>query len=365
MYTQTKTIQSRKWPAGIILTAVIAAWLITAQHLFLSVHDSASPTTYAQTDSQWSIVYFSSGYTAWWLLDADTSSSGAQISWMDSLMEGIGEMRDDLMSLMPLPWSGTIIASWWATLSSWLSSTSSTDVIPVSDRPLQCEKIIPRDVVLATWDAISRALDHCLIEWDDDNNIFPDAILTHAMMLTIADRAWFAVDLKRWSAQWVSSDDLKRFLDYLIVSKQIDGVPAQLYNKTITRREYLTLLRAIIPDRFVLPTATVLEIDLPATITTPTTAPSSSMSVAVFKQKLNTRLANPLTIMSYDANIIATPEIQQSILMDLINGWLATVPTHGAAPTNDHQNQVSTQPGGIGINTETLKLLLWWLLQEI
>lgn len=44
---------------------------------------------------------------------------------------------------------------------------------------------------------IRRALDHCLIESNDDNKVLPDSILTHDMMLTIADRAGFDVDLNR------------------------------------------------------------------------------------------------------------------------------------------------------------------------
>lgn len=365
MYTQTKTIPSKKSPGAIILTAVIAAWLITAQHMFLSIHDTRSMPAYAQEDLQWSIVYLESGYSTSWLLDGLSATSGSTTGWwIDALIHGVGEMRDDMMSLIPDrplvesdTQSGNISSSW--------TRTQEISPLPVVvDQIVHCEQgPLPSDINATNEAIMKRSLSHCLIEVDDNGTVMPDTLLTHDMMLIVADRAWFDVDLNRWSSQIVSREDLKRFLDYLLFSKQIDGVPAKIYNKNITKKEYLTLLHDIIPDSMVLPEATMTAIT-----PTPISYPSASgtLTVAVFKQQLNTRLTTPMPIMSYDATVIATPAIQQSILLDLINQSMTTiVPTHGAATTMIDTLSTQATQWGIGLNTETLKSLLWWLIKEI
>lgn len=102
----------------------------------------------------------------------------------------------------------------------------------------------------------------------------------------------------------------------------------------ITRIEYLTVVRDIIPVSQLLPEATVLPLpSSPTSLVTPEKT-ATTMTVADFKKKLNTKLATPLTIMSYDATIIATTEIQQSILLDVINGGSVLSNAHGSAPSS-------------------------------
>lgn len=56
MYTQTQNLNKKHSPGAIIVTAVIAAGLITAQHMIVSVHDSVhdnvTQPVYADADSQ-------------------------------------------------------------------------------------------------------------------------------------------------------------------------------------------------------------------------------------------------------------------------------------------------------------------------
>lgn len=117
-------------------------------------------------------------------------------------------------------------------------------------------------------------------------------------------------------------------------------------------------MHAIIPSTMVLATATVTSSTINnAPISLIDTSPSSStITVAQFKQQLNTQLGTTLTIMSYDATVTATAEIQQSIILDLLKANNTSM--HGAPTTAVSLPQDNSQTVGIGLNKEMLKSLL-------
>ncbi len=191
-------------------------------------------------------------------------------------------------------------------------------------------------------------LDHCLITVSAAQKVYPNDILTHEMMRTIAERAGFVVKMDYASTKPVSRDQFLTFFYALQQHHKIWDLPVISMSNPLRRWEYIRLLHMIFGDSGWHPEVVVqtwvVQLDTASVWTWVSWSPS--MTVKEFKEIMIANWKN-ITITPYDDTIMMTPEIMKKILSD--------------------ENTISTLPQdkSIGIDKEMLKQTVSWMMERL
>ncbi len=162
-------------------------------------------------------------------------------------------------------------------------------------------------------------LEHCLITVSSAQKVYPNDILTHEMMRTIADRAWFTVKMNYASTKPVSRDQFLNFFYTLQQHHQIGDLPVVPMSTPLKRSEYIVFLHKVFWDniqKISSLTWTVWSGIVSVLNPVQSSAPWWSMTVKEFKEMLNVQ-GKQILITEYDHTVIATPEIMKQILWEL------------------------------------------------
>lgn len=190
-------------------------------------------------------------------------------------------------------------------------------------------------------------LDHCLITVSAAQKVYPNDILTHEMMRTIAQRAWFTVKMEYSSNKPVSRTEFVVFFDVLQQHHKIWDLPVISMSNPLRRWEYIRFLHMIFGDSIWHPEVVVqtwvVQVDTASVWTW--VSWSSSMTVKEFKEIMIADWKN-IAITPYDDTIVMTPEIMKKILHDT---------TITALP----------QDKPIGIDKEMLKQTVSWMMEKL
>jgi hypothetical protein len=290
----------------------------------------------------------------------ETQVQAADINHTQNQVSGI---RDSIVSFLKAKIDTNTqktISNTTSSVTSWSSSTA--EVLQTTKTPKKVhENCIPEEANDIAWhneyDALNRWLNHCLISTQSNNRAYPDNHLTHAAMLIIADRLGYNVDLQMGWSDVVTRSEMMKFIDFLQSTHQISMIPAIPFSTIVTRAEYLSFMKKItiiIPEKS---NPTILTNT--GSITTPIDKPTShntapaTLTIKDFKEIMNKNNNAWFVINSYDAQIIATPEIIASLLSD-INNW-----------GTDHTNTQKIDLNTIGLNKEMIKESLSWIAEKI
>lgn len=205
-----------------------------------------------------------------------------------------------------------------------------------------CKYELPIDNADPPWVPIIQwALDHCLITVSSAYKVYPNDYLTHKMMRTIAERAWFTVKMEYATNEIVTNSQLLSFLGAIQKNHQISSLPAVPVGTKVTRVEYLTILYKL----FRTDTAQDTDTLPPA----PTTADKKNTSLWSQALSLGT---NVLEWYTQDVSKDISNELKQQLLQYVSN-------------TLSDDTSISTQEwsSDIAINMDAVTATLWEIQQ--
>ena len=189
-------------------------------------------------------------------------------------------------------------------------------------------------------------LDHCLITVSAAQKVYPNDILTHEMMRTIAERAGFVVKMDYASTKPVSRDQFLTFFYALQQHHKIWDLPVISMSNPLRRWEYIRLLHMIFGDSGWHTEVVVQTWNVKFDTVWTWVLWSPSMTVKEFKEIMIADWKN-ITITPYDDTIMMTPEIMKKILND--EKTISTLP----------------QDKSIGIDKEMLKQTVSWMMEKL
>lgn len=224
--------------------------------------------------------------------------------------------------------NNTIVETWSWSVESWsfvwsvvnispvVSEYESIEVIRKTLLDKHCDYSLPIDTTdLKLVEHLQRWLEHCLITVSSNQKVYPDNILTHSMMRTIAQRAWFIVKMDYASDKPVSRNQLLAFLYALQQHHTITDIPVVPLSNPVKRSEYLVLLHKLFWDKLWWSSISSWIILTGWVFSTWSVIASNTITLKDVKEVLISQ-GYTMEIMPYDSEIIVTPEIMKKMLAD-------------------------------------------------
>lgn len=292
-------------------------------------------------------------------LDRDGSYGNAWVQQiMDHIQQAVDEQKKTFDRYVMWQLFGDIVTG--SSLQTWSKSVPS--VVPIVSLPVSqdeyvsfsqlqqdlankhCDYTLPIDIAdIKGIEHIQWWLDHCLITVSAAQKVYPNDILTHEMMRTIARRAGFVVKMEFASRQPVLRNQLLVFMDAIQQHHRIGDIPAVATTNPVTRIQYITLLHKLFG-----PSTEKDRKDQSVVISTGATSDAittgSTMTVKAWKEILKTQWVD-IPITSYDDTIVVTPDIIKKILSD-----------------TDYNKKITSD---LGIDKEMLKQTVSWMMEKL
>jgi hypothetical protein len=379
MITTQNKIKTKK-SSGVFVISVMCAVILTI--IRQSINNQ--PSTYANISPRdWSwdgVVHYSVDENSWAWFWAIFESVDPLIDRQKETVDGYLSSRwvvsiSDNRSSSPVTnqtWNTWVVWMTWSVVSTvWSSEYILFENIKDSLSNQYCEYIIPIDVIdMKIKPSLYRWLEHCLITVSASGKMYPDNILTHEMMRTIAQRAWFVTKMEYASDRQVSREQFLTFVYALQQHHQIANLPVIWVSDPVKRNEYIIFLYKMfewVSDPNTPKTTKIIpNNEWPSlwqslsVISWSTSVPNnqSGMTIAQFKQLLLSQ-GQQVAISSYDEVVTLTPEITNRILSDqwiIYSSWI--VPHSLISKPNIWWSV-------IGVDKENMKQLLSRFIEKI